>query len=174
VAPNHPARAGRRARRLLPAALGVVGLLAALVTAPPAAATPPAGAYADWLALHFPAAYPNPALEASVWGDFADPDGDGCPNLIEFITARDPNTPDRHLAPRCRIDGDDLVITYRESTATGHGVALLGEWSVDAAFWVQAGVRYEPLESHADHRLIEARISRNRETKMWFRLSASR
>ena len=147
----------------------------ALFPVPRAAADPPAGSYADWLQTNFPGAYPDPLKEATVWGDLADPDGDGCGNLIEFMMARDPQVPDNHLGARCRIEGDDFVITYRQTTATGHGVALLGEWSTDIAFWVKPGVRYQVIgDPQPSYRLVEARISRNREARMFFRLAASR
>ena len=154
--------------------LGCAAIAAAFAVGPADGDTPPAGTYATWLQTHFPAAYGNPALEAIVWGDHADPDGDGYDNLMEFAAARDPNIPDSQLATRCRNEGDDLVITYRETTATGHGIAWLGEWSVDTAFWVQAGVRYQTIETHPGYRMREARVSRNREQQIFFRVTARR
>ncbi len=152
-----------------------LALILPLLCCTTAGGGPPVGAYLAWLQAKFPAAYGNPALEATVWGDHADPDGDGCPNILEFMMARDPKTADDHLGPRCRIEGDDLVITYRKTTATGHGIDLHGEWSTDMAFWVKAGVRSQTVDdTRPDYHLIEARINRNRETTMWFRLGANR
>ncbi|MCX6874354.1 MAG: hypothetical protein NTW21_11200 [Verrucomicrobia bacterium] len=135
---------------------------------------PPPDAYSTWLQRHFPAAYCNPAMEASVWGDLADPDGDGCGNLLEFVMQRDPNVADAQLGLRCRLDGGDLVATYRETTATSSGVTWLGEWSVDLGFWMEAGVRYETVETHSGYRVREARISMNREPQIFMRLTAWR
>lgn len=173
VSGNHSPSGARdqRCHRLRIACVAVVAVLAPAVALGDA---PPPGAYADWLQDHFPVAFGDPLLEATVWGDQADPDGDGCVNLIEFVTVRDPNEADPNLGLRCRIEGEDVMITYRETTATNHGISWLGEWSVDIAFWVQAGVRYEVVETHADYRLVEARITRNRELLMQFRLAASR
>jgi hypothetical protein len=139
-----------------------------------ASAAPPTGAHLAWLQQHFPTTYGNAALEATVWGDQADPDGDGCGNLVEFVTQRDPNVADAHLGPSCRIDGEDLVATYRETTATNPGVTWRGEWSVDLGFWVMAGARYQTVSTHSGYRIVEARIRRNRETLMQFRVTAQR
>jgi hypothetical protein len=51
-----------------------------------ASAAPPTGAYLAWLQTKFPGQYDNPALEAAVWGDHADPDGDGCPNILVLFS----------------------------------------------------------------------------------------
>ncbi|MCX6875264.1 MAG: hypothetical protein NTW21_15870 [Verrucomicrobia bacterium] len=149
---------------------------AAAALLPPRAGgdAPPPDAYSTWLQQHFPAAYGNPALEASVWGDHADPDGDGCGNLLEFMMQRDPNVADAQLGLRCRLEGGDLVATYRETTATGHSVTWLGEWSGDWSLWLAFGVRYQTLETHSGYRLVEARVTRNRESQMFFRLAAHR
>jgi hypothetical protein len=135
---------------------------------------PPADDYSVWRQAQFPAAFGNPAMEASVWGDHADPDGDGCCNLLEFVMCRNPNVSDTHLGPQCRIDGGDVVVTYRETTAANPGVTWHGEWSVDAGFWMDAGVLYQTVETHSGYRVIEARVSMNREQKILMRLSARR
>ena len=46
-----------------------------------------------WREIHFPAELGNAALEATVWGDDADPDADGLKNLAEFAMGLDPNDP---------------------------------------------------------------------------------
>jgi len=120
-----------------------VGLMLALILPELASAgTPPTGAYLAWLQQKFPTTYGNPALEATVWGDDADPDHDGCGNLLEFVTARDPNVADAQLGQQCRIDGNDLVLTYREAAASNPSMTWRGEWSQDMGFWLLAGVRY--------------------------------
>ena len=47
-----------------------------------------------WRTEEFPGAVGNSSLEASVWGDAADPDGDGVPNLLEFAFDLSPSNPD--------------------------------------------------------------------------------
>lgn len=58
--------------------------------------------YASWCALHFTEAERAPALEASVWGFFADPERDGLANGIEYALCRDPRRPD---AARATVGG---------------------------------------------------------------------
>jgi Big-like domain-containing protein len=50
-----------------------------------------AGSLQTWRATYFTAAdLQNPAKEATVWGDFADPDNDGRHNLMEFALGLNP------------------------------------------------------------------------------------
>ena len=163
-----------RVMRFLPRLPACVAAVAALLPPRAGGGPPPPDDYSAWLQQQFPAAYGNPALEATVWGDHADPDGDGCENLLEFVQNRNPNVSDAQLGPGCRIDGGDLVVTYRETTATNPGVTWLGEWSTDFDFWMAAGVRYNTLETHPGYRLVEARISRNREPRIFMRLTVTR
>lgn len=79
-----------------------------------------------------------------------------------------------HPGITCRIGGDELVVTYRETTVANPGVTWQGEWSVEFDFWLAAGVRYEALSTHTSYRMVEARISRNRETEMFFGLAVTR
>jgi hypothetical protein len=139
-----------------------------------ATAAPPTGAYLAWLQAKFSGQYGNAALEATVWGDHADPDGDGCPNIFEFMMAREPETWDAHLGLQSRIEGDDLIVTYRETTAANPGVNWQGEWSIDLDLWLAAGVRYETVSTHSGYRMVEARVSRNAEPRILLRLKAQR
>lgn len=53
-----------------------------------------------WREEHFTAAeLGNAALEATLWGNHADPDGDGGRNVAEYAFARDPRVADASLAP---------------------------------------------------------------------------
>jgi acetyl esterase/lipase len=58
----------------------------------------------------------NSSLESSVWGDQADPDGDGIPNLLEYALALDPWQPDSGL-PGVLIAGAGAAaqVTYRKA-----------------------------------------------------------
>jgi M6 family metalloprotease-like protein len=62
-----------------------------------------------WIGTFFPGGYP---------GDDADSDGDGIPNIWEFIYGLDPtNAADASLGMTGGIIGDYLTISYRESKA---------------------------------------------------------
>ena len=55
----------------------------------------------QWREEHFSAAeLGNPALEATLWGNTADPDGDGLNNVGEYAFDRDPRVSDAALAPQ--------------------------------------------------------------------------
>jgi hypothetical protein len=53
------------------------------------------GTYADWSIQHFTDAQ---LANAAIGGALGDADGDGVPNLLEFITGNDPWSPDASLA----------------------------------------------------------------------------
>ena len=99
-----------------------------------------------WRAQYFSAAdLANPALEATLWGDGADPDGDGFRNLAEFTmggtplsaTARptqiatlftDPGTSETYLRMTCSLRAGIVGVTY-----TAKGSSDLASWSAGPA-----------------------------------------
>lgn len=99
----------------------------------------PAAAYDRWTYTSFPNL--SPATEASVWGDAADPDGDGYTNLEEFAHGLDPNVADAAsnliacsreavggaivLAYKLRIDGQTQALNYVVEVAAD----LDGTWT---------------------------------------------
>jgi len=63
-----------------------------------------------WRWQNFPDDWETPALEATVWGDNADPDHDGLPNLMEFYLGTDPNVPT--FAPATTTQPGRPVLTF--------------------------------------------------------------
>src|SRR5690606_29473687 len=79
-------------------------------------------------------------------GPFADPDGNGIPNLLEFALTGDPRQPNRNILPALgieKVNGDDyLTITFtRLADALDVDYSVqnstdLGEWMADAELLV--------------------------------------
>ena len=72
-----------------------------------------------WRTLHFtPVELANSALEATLWGDAADPDQDGIQNRFEYLLQGDPLADSKHLLPtsEIRLIGDQhyLYHVYRD------------------------------------------------------------
>jgi len=69
--------------------------------------------YDLWRFSHFGTNSGNPAIA----GDFADPDGDGVLNLMEFALAADPNVANTNRSPAAAISGNHFQIYFHRNTA---------------------------------------------------------
>lgn len=94
----------------------------------------------NWQQNNFSSAYSNPAMEETVWGWSADPDGDGLKNRLEYALGTDPNLPNsqfpnvemhmvtsggkRFLELTYRRRNDDPSLDYLPECSGG-----LGLWS---------------------------------------------
>jgi hypothetical protein len=73
--------------------------------------------YETWLADHFsPTDIENPALEATVWGPLADPDGDTLANLLEYALELSPVL-SNPLPPGLQATGLPLSLTFKRARA---------------------------------------------------------
>lgn len=61
----------------------------------------------------------DPSQEASIWGNEADPDGDGQANIIEFFCNRNPLLGEAGPVFDIVLRGGALYLRYRQSTAEG-------------------------------------------------------
>lgn len=77
----------------------------------------------------------NPALENSLWGDAADPDGDGLANLVEYALMLNPSSIDSGL-PGFSIDGNNLFFQRSEKLGQGgYGLHVLASKSLNKDSW---------------------------------------
>lgn len=112
----------------------------------------------------------NPALEATVWGNDADPDGDGSSNLLEYANGRDPRVNDfqpQDFALETSGEGDVLTLTYRKNLA-----------ATDLSFQVQTTDAFDEWDNVADTlvssaggiEIRKASVSRTGFPQRWLRL----
>ncbi len=105
------------------------------------------GLLSTWRTSHFnPADLADPSREATVWGDLADPDGDGLANLLEYALDSSPEVASRPPAAALDISNPAaprLTLTYtRVKRAAAAGIVYRVEWSdtLAADSWSEAGV----------------------------------
>jgi len=122
---------------------GLVDAVGAIEATPPESQSSPK---LDWRAANFTVAQlADPALEATVWGDTADPDKDEISNLLEYAMGLDPNSADSAAsgAPSVRPQGGALTMIFRRARSATD-VDLVVEWSQDLKTWTdQSGSEYE-------------------------------
>ena len=110
-----------------------VGDLAITQTAPPG---PPL--FATWREKHFTEAE---LADESISGPYADPDGDGLANLVEYALDGDPRTPDLDIAPRPGIfsgdEGDFLTLGFVPATPLPSDLQYIVETSGDLITWAE-------------------------------------
>lgn len=95
-----------------------VGNVEPLKTAAEAQTTVNAAApgYDTWLVGHFSAAeLADPALEAVLWGEEADPDRDGRANLVEYFAGSQPREPDTTPFLTAAIESGRFAVYFRRS-----------------------------------------------------------
>lgn len=86
-----------------------------------------------WAAGHFGASVVlDPAHEAAVWGDAADPDGDGVPNLLEYLFDTAPASPSAPVLGAPTMDGD--VFIWRIQHAVRPDLDVIAEFATDLSF----------------------------------------
>ena len=88
-----------------------------------------------WRRRYFATEARDPGLEATLWGNHADPDGDGVSNLVEFAFGGDPRHPGGGLSiSNLRVDG--RFIRLRISRVTSDPETLLdAQVSSDLRNW---------------------------------------
>jgi hypothetical protein len=138
----------------------------------------PAATYADWLPLHFtPSELADGGLEATLWGEDADPDGDGA-NKLDILLMGDPRVHDLSRLVEFQEDGGELVLTFSLRKAIG-GVPWQAVFEIESSTTLEPGswssvfdsslcdlsqpcsqgdVGFSILESFTDHDRVEIRM----------------
>lgn len=70
--------------------------------------------------------------DASAAGD---PDGDGVPNLLEFIFSGHPGQGDTSILPQCSLDDWYYFFHYQRSDASYHHTVQTVQWTTDLENW---------------------------------------
>jgi VCBS repeat-containing protein len=97
-------------------------------------------AYVIWSDGEFTATVTgNPALEASVWGKSANPDGDDNDNLLEMLFGTNPNLPDVPDIVFTKLNATQVSLEFPRSLAFPVGDYEV-EWSINMVDWFTAGV----------------------------------
>ncbi len=88
--------------------------------------------YLDWAADQFGADADNPALEATLWGKQADPDGDGYANILESYLSLNPLLADVSEALQPAATDDQFTVTYTRVKNNLAAAGLRPQVSTDA------------------------------------------
>jgi hypothetical protein len=130
--------------------------------------------YLHWRSERFGTAVDDPAQRNSLWGDDADPDGDGRSNLYEFLAATDPKVADSQFNPTTRTEGGDIIYSYRQTKVANHLVNAKLQWSPDGIHWFTGGMVSRVTGDYDGYRQLEAVLALNGQTGVRFRYSADR
>ncbi len=129
-----------------------------------------------WRTQHFSEAeLADPTLEATLWGDEADPDRDGLPNLLEYALNGNPRSADSADLLRSFRDGTDLVFQF-----TKHREELI--YRVEASptlapeSWTSDGLKPTPaaIDAAATGTEIEVRLPIPSNSNRFLRLQVYR
>lgn len=94
----------------------------------------------NWRQLFFDQAdLENPAKEADLWGDLADPDGDGLSNLLEYFMGLNPTVFNGTDLFEIEVVGNELHFVYPRATRAVVNPDLV-EWSDDLQSWFTTGI----------------------------------
>lgn len=132
-------------------------------------------AYAVWSGGEFTTGVTgNPALESSVWGTSANPDGDQYDNLLEMLFGTDPNSPDAPEIVFTKLSETQSSLEFPRSLEFPAG-AYEVEWSLNMVDWFSAGVSVSELPGNPGFMDVLAVItSTTSQPKLFVRVVAGR
>ena len=101
----------------------------------------------------------DPAQEATLWGDEADPDGDGHANVIEYFANLDPQQSSAGPVFTMETRDGQLYLGFRRSTAAG--MTLLPGFERKASLldpWMSLGLSASITATHDGYQWWEAPV----------------
>lgn len=92
--------------------------------------------YSDWTASF-------PGLDDPTHD--ADPDGDGLPNLVEYVIGGNPLSSDSGIRPSQTFSGNNLVFRYKRNVASRSTTTQTVQWSPDMKTWTDIPISLNSL-----------------------------
>ncbi len=116
----------------------------------------------EWRQAHFSAEdLENPAMQATVWGNMANPDGDRWMNSFEFFFGTDPNSFDMHSPMRYEFVEEEVdciaVLEFERSKAAPAGAGVV-QYASDLSQWQTVSAPAEVVEDLGDRELVRVSI----------------
>jgi hypothetical protein len=108
----------------------------------------------EWRLAFFGSDATNPAIA----GDFADPDGDGIPNLLEYAIMGNPLVPNS-VNLTSNVNGNSFRLEYKRRKNAGVTIQCLWTQTLDQPdSWTSVGVTEEIIGETSEYFLIRASI----------------
>ena len=132
------------------------------------------GTLSDWRAYYFGSAVNDPTKEGSIWGNNADPDGDGLNNWAEYVSGSNPtafNASALRLAVQSDSGTDHVWVTYQRRRNDSQIIYRL-EFSTNFGAWSSAAplVTETAIPISADFERVTAELLDPASGPRFFRL----
>ncbi len=128
----------------------------------------PAQNFAQWIAAAFPG-----QTDPQVTDPDADPDGDGVPNLLEYVFGTKPSASDAAGMVTCTLDGQGNAVVKFHLAKNLSGVVYTVQQSADLVTWTDTGVAATILGDGGSYSLMQAVVPLGVNPTKFFRLSAT-
>lgn len=131
-----------------------------------------------WRSQHFSQAeLSNPNLESTLWGDTADPDGDGIPNLLEFALQGNPHQPHTARLPATetiQIAGKTYIFMHVDKNIIASDIVYQIETSNDLENWESGADNIQILVDNLEKISARAKLPAEEINPIFLRLRVLR
>ncbi|HVU37217.1 MAG TPA: right-handed parallel beta-helix repeat-containing protein [Opitutales bacterium] len=133
------------------------------------ASATPTQTFTQWISGYFPG-----SNDSAVIGPTADPNGNGVPNLLEYLSNTNPTVPGQAgAAPACAVDGNgNLVLDFRVAKNL-NGVTYVVQQSPDLIDWTDVGVAPAVLSDQGSYYVMRAVLAYSPNVRLFLRLRVS-